>query len=87
MRARGGTRTAFQPLQTLGSRGNMRDQARSGRCTTQSEAQFVDSVHTPKFAFLHNAPDFISAGARGIAIGSAVEELSRLGTTATSPTA
>lgn len=34
---------------------------------------------------LHNAQDFIAAGARGIAIGSAVEELSRLGKPAPSP--
>jgi hypothetical protein len=47
MRARGGTRTAFQPLQTLGSPGNMGNPARSDLCTTQSGAQSVDIVHTP----------------------------------------
>ncbi|MGY4544450.1 hypothetical protein ACVWY0_004395 [Arthrobacter sp. UYNi723] len=46
-RARGGTRTAFQPLQTQGSRGNMRNPARSVPHTTQSEARNVDNVHTP----------------------------------------
>jgi hypothetical protein len=51
MRARGGTRTAFQPLQTLGSPGNMRNPARSDPHTTQSDAQSVHSVHTPKVAF------------------------------------
>jgi hypothetical protein len=47
MRARGGTRTAFQTLQTLGSPGNMPNPGQSGRCTTQSETQSVDIVHTP----------------------------------------
>lgn len=45
-RAQGGTRTAFQPLQTLGSPGNMRNPSQTGRCMTQSEARSVDIVHT-----------------------------------------
>jgi len=36
--ARGGTRTAFQPLQTVGSPGIMRSPARSDPSTTRSEA-------------------------------------------------
>jgi hypothetical protein len=46
MRARGGTRTAFQTAQTLGSRGNMRNPARSAPSTPQSEAERVHIVHT-----------------------------------------
>lgn len=46
MRARGGTRTAFPGLQTLGTRENMRNPTRSDRSTTESEAQSVDIVHT-----------------------------------------
>ena len=45
-RARGGTRTGLQPLQTLGSPGNMRNPGQTGTSTTQSEAQSVDSNHT-----------------------------------------
>lgn len=45
--ARGGTRTGFQPVRILGSRGNMRNPSQSGRCTARSEAQSVDTVHTP----------------------------------------
>ena len=59
--ARGGTRTAFQPLQTLGSRGNMRNPARSDPGTTQSEAQSVYFVHTP---FLTNFEQFHATAAR-----------------------
>ena len=58
MRARGGTRTAFQPLQTLGTRGNMRNPARTDPSTTQSEATSVDTVnaaHLPDFLHLQAA--------------------------------
>jgi hypothetical protein len=48
-RARGGTRTAFQPLQTLGTPENIRNPSQSGRCTAQSEAQGVHIVHTVFF--------------------------------------
>jgi len=44
--ARGGTRTAFQPSQTLGSHGNMRNPARSNPSKGESDAQSVDIVHT-----------------------------------------
>jgi hypothetical protein len=57
MRARGGTRTAFQPLQTLDSPGNMRNPARSDPHTTQSDAQSVHSVHTPKVAFQRHSKE------------------------------
>jgi hypothetical protein len=56
MRARGGTRTAFRPPQTLGTRGNMWDSARSDPDTTQSDGYGVHIVHTPKFALL-NTPN------------------------------
>jgi hypothetical protein len=46
-RARGGTRTGFYPLQTLGTPENVANPAQSGRCTTRSEAQGVHIVHTP----------------------------------------
>jgi hypothetical protein len=36
-RARGGTRTGFYPLQTLGTPENVANPAQSGRCTTRSE--------------------------------------------------
>jgi hypothetical protein len=49
MRARGGTRTAFQPLQTLDSRGSMRNPVQSGTSTTRSAAQDVHNVHTPNW--------------------------------------
>jgi hypothetical protein len=52
--ARGGTRTGLQPLQTLASRGNIRNPARSDPCTTRSEAECVDSVHTPFLPFYSN---------------------------------
>jgi hypothetical protein len=45
--ARGGTRTAFPPLQTQGTPGNIRNPARFGPHTTRSEARSVDNVHTP----------------------------------------
>ena len=45
--ARGGTRTAFQPLQTLGTPENIPNPSQSGRCTARSEAQGVHNVHTP----------------------------------------
>ena len=54
-RARGGTRTAFQPLQTLGTRGNIRIPTRSDTCTTQSDAKSVHIVHTPKFDVLRSS--------------------------------
>ena len=44
--AQGGTRTAFPPLQSLGTPGIMRNPDRSDRCTAQSEAKSVDIVHT-----------------------------------------
>ncbi|MDR6417639.1 hypothetical protein J2808_004408 [Pseudarthrobacter sulfonivorans] len=50
MRARGGTRTAFQPLQTLGTRANISNPSQSNRNTAQSEAKSVDTVNIPKFA-------------------------------------
>ena len=46
-RARGGTRTGFQSLQTLGSRRNIGSPGQSGTGTAQSETQSVDTVHTP----------------------------------------
>ena len=51
--ARGGTRTGFQPLQTLDSRQNTRNPAQSGTGTgtgtgtAQSVTQSADTVHTP----------------------------------------
>jgi hypothetical protein len=45
--ARGGTRTAFQPLQTLDSRPNIRNPGQSSTGTAQSVTQSVDTVHTP----------------------------------------
>jgi hypothetical protein len=47
MRAQGGTRTGLQPLQTLGSPGNVRNPAGSDLRTGQSEGQSVHNVHTP----------------------------------------
>lgn len=47
MRARGGTRTAFQPPEIRHSPENIADPAQSGTYTAQSEAQSVDVVHTP----------------------------------------
>jgi hypothetical protein len=44
--ARGGTRTAFPPLQTLGTRENMRNSGESEGYTRQSETESVDNVHT-----------------------------------------
>jgi hypothetical protein len=44
--ARGGTRTAFQPLKTLGTPENIRNPSQSDRCTTQSGAKSVDIVNT-----------------------------------------
>ena len=44
--ARGGTRTGFQPLQTLNSPGNIANPAQSVASTTRSEAQGVHIVHT-----------------------------------------
>ena len=45
----GGTRTGFQPLQTLDSRPNIRNPAQSSRNTTLSAARSVDTVHTPDY--------------------------------------
>ena len=45
--ARGGTRTAFQVLETLGSRENMRNPKQSDGCSGQYAAENVDTVHTP----------------------------------------
>lgn len=45
-RARGGTRTGFQALGTLGSGVHMRNPGQSGGCTRQSKAGSVDIVHT-----------------------------------------
>jgi hypothetical protein len=42
--ARGGTRTAFQPLQILGIRENMRNPEQFEGCTKQSETKSVDNV-------------------------------------------
>ena len=44
-RARGGTRTGFQPLQTLDSRRNIRNPAQSGTGKAQSVTQSVDTVY------------------------------------------
>jgi hypothetical protein len=55
MRARGGTRTAFQPLKTLGSSGNIRNPGQSATGTAQSEGQGVHIVHT-KFLTLLSSP-------------------------------
>jgi hypothetical protein len=46
MRARGGTRTGLQPLQTLGSPENMRNSTQSATSTTRSKAESVHIVHT-----------------------------------------
>jgi hypothetical protein len=51
MRARGGTRTAFQPAETLNSPGNMRNTARSDPSTTQSDGKGVHIVHSPNLPF------------------------------------
>jgi hypothetical protein len=45
-RARGGTRTAFLPLQTLGAPENISNPSQSGISTIQPEAQSVDNVQT-----------------------------------------
>jgi hypothetical protein len=50
-RARGGTRTAFQPLQTLGTRENVRNPKQFEGCTGDSEAKGVDIVHTSLVQF------------------------------------
>ena len=44
--ARGGTRTGLQPLQTLGTRENIRNPAQSDVLKSRSEAKCVDAVHT-----------------------------------------
>jgi hypothetical protein len=44
--ARGGTRTAFSALKTLGTRENMRNPKQYGSSTSRSEAQSVDDVHS-----------------------------------------
>jgi len=46
-RARGGTRTTFQALQTLGTRENMRSPGQSGGCWAQYGTKSVDIVHSP----------------------------------------
>lgn len=45
--ARSGTRTTFRPLKTLGTRENIRNPKQFDGCTTHSEAESVDIVHTP----------------------------------------
>ncbi len=52
-RARGGTRTGFQPLNFRHSPANIANPGQSGTSTTQSEAQGVHIVHTP---FLPTSP-------------------------------
>jgi hypothetical protein len=47
MRARAGTRTVFQTLQTPGTPENMRNPSRSGMCMSQSDGKGVHIVHTP----------------------------------------
>jgi len=44
--ARGETRTAFQPVQIVGTPENISAPSQSGRYATQSEAKSVDSVNT-----------------------------------------
>ncbi len=44
--ARGGTRTAFRPLKTMGNRENVRNTKESEDCTRHSETKSVDNVHT-----------------------------------------
>ena len=44
--ARGGTRTGFRALPTLGTPGNMRNSKQSQDSSTRSEAKTVDNVHT-----------------------------------------
>jgi hypothetical protein len=51
--ARGGTRTAFQPVQIVGTPENISAPSQSGRYATQSEAKSVDSVNT---SFLSTSP-------------------------------
>jgi hypothetical protein len=46
-RARGGTRTAFQPLPTLGSPENIPNPSQSGIGTAGFEGKCVHNVHTP----------------------------------------
>ena len=48
-RARGGTRTGFQPLNFRHSPANLANPAQSGTGTTRSEAQGVHIVHTLSF--------------------------------------
>jgi hypothetical protein len=62
--ARGGTRTTFLALQTLGTPENIGNPSNSDRCTTQSEAESVDTVNTPFFTSpeLLAAPIFDSMG-------------------------
>jgi hypothetical protein len=48
--ARGGTRTGLQHLQTLHSPENIRNPARSGTDTAESEARSVHIVHIPFWA-------------------------------------
>ncbi len=45
-RARGGTQTASQAWQTLGTRGNTRNPIPFGQCTTESDDQSVGIVRT-----------------------------------------
>jgi hypothetical protein len=47
MRARGGTRTTFQPLETQGSPENIRNTGHFEACNPQSKPESVDNVHTP----------------------------------------
>ena len=46
-RARGGTRTVFQAMKTLGTCENMRNPGQSQGCLAQYETKSVDIVHTP----------------------------------------
>lgn len=50
--ARGGTRSAFQPLQTQGSPENIGDPSQFRTITTQSNGHTVDNVYTPLVAIL-----------------------------------
>lgn len=47
--ARGGTRTVFQPLKTLGKSENMQNPEQSEVSKTRSRAESVDNVHTLTF--------------------------------------
>jgi hypothetical protein len=56
-RARGGTRTAFQALQTQGTPGNIGNPGQSGTSPTRSATQNVHNVHTQKIGRSKNSDE------------------------------